>query len=157
MDASYVDDCVFPVFADAKSICDRVQRATCICYDVFASHGMILNFAPGKTEALIHWNGADSVSCRREFSLRNEGVIRCPVGPNPPISLRVVHEYKHLGTTLGVAANVNHEIRIRNAVVRQDVPALRQNIFKNLALSQERKLQVAQLLGTTLSSKAKIS
>ena len=50
--ASYVDDVMFPVMDDAPTLYSKTAAVQGVAHDIFTSHGMPVNYAPGKTEAL---------------------------------------------------------------------------------------------------------
>ena len=47
-DVSYVDDCAFPVFSPAPSLCEKVQRTLTIVQNSFDAFGLTVNLKPGK-------------------------------------------------------------------------------------------------------------
>eukprot|EP00973_Karenia_brevis_P026701 3684747-Karenia_brevis.AAC.1 len=61
----------------ASSIVNKTQRVAEITYNVFRLFGLLLNFAPGKTNALIRFAGAGSYEARRRLTFHMGNVIEC--------------------------------------------------------------------------------
>jgi len=145
VDISYIDDAVVPVFSDAKGLADRTGRVASIARDVFATHSMLLNFAPGKSEAILAWYGAGSIGTKRDFQRESGGVIQCQPRKCDAFSLRVVDAYKHVGTKTVAAATSDTEAAQRACIIRSETRALRERVLSNMVVSVERRMTVLQL------------
>jgi hypothetical protein len=67
---SYVDDCVFAIInASQEALIEQLQRAGKIVSDTFARHAFVLNFGPGKTEAVIALRGKGAKAIKLTFSI----------------------------------------------------------------------------------------
>ena len=76
-DIQYVDDDVFPfVHKDPEQIVDQLARAIPIVVDISASHALVLNFKPGKSEVLLAIRGKGSTAVRRRTLLAHPPAIR---------------------------------------------------------------------------------
>ena len=72
--------------------------------------GLVLNFAPGKIEAVVAWRGPDSRAFTRELEVIDGAqVITLTTGEK----LRVVRHYKHVGTWSNASATLNKEVSAR--------------------------------------------
>ena len=106
---------------------------------------MLLNFAPGKSEAILAWYGAGSIGTKRDFQRELGGVIQCQPRKCDAFSLRVVDTYKHVGTKTVAAATSDTEAAQRACIIRAETRALRKRVLSNTAVSVERRMTVLQL------------
>ena len=111
-DVSYVDDAMFPVFNPHKTLMQSTSEAMSIINCAFCSFRMIVNYAPGKTECMLMWYGRGSQVTARAMTATMTTVIPIKGIGNQIHYLRIVSEYKHMGTTLSLQANFNQEVRI---------------------------------------------
>ena len=65
-EASYVDDAVCFVVAPASSCIEAVSTAAAIIDSEYAEYDCEVNFAPSKTEAVLHYFGPGSYCVRMQ-------------------------------------------------------------------------------------------
>ena len=56
-EVSFVDDVAIPVLGEADALLARISEVASIADAVFAGLGLVLNFAPGKSEAVVRFPG----------------------------------------------------------------------------------------------------
>ncbi|CAE7292745.1 unnamed protein product [Symbiodinium sp. CCMP2592] len=90
---AWADDlCLLVDFTRAAWAVTKLRRLCAIVLQVFEAFRFRVNLGPGKTEALVHLQGAGANAARKEL-LSPEPKLDLPDGR----SIRVVPEYKYLG------------------------------------------------------------
>ena len=108
---TFVDDDTVLLCADSPSqLIDKICEATRIYVDTARKFGLTLNFDKGKTEALVSWGRKGrSLVLEHDAVLHQNGALSLKIlGQVQP--LRLVSEYKHVGTWVSSAASPQRDI-----------------------------------------------
>ena len=117
----------------------------CNLQEIFSAFGFHINWKPGKTEAFICFRGKASVEHKREMFSKGDPKIPLNLSANTEF-LRVVHEYKHLGSVLADDGNSAVDVtnRIR-ASISSYVP-LATKVFGNTHICRHVRINLATSL-----------
>ena len=149
-DIQYVDDDVFPfVHKDPEQIVDQLARAIPIVVDIFASHALVLNFKPGKSEVLLAIRGKGSTAVRRRTLLAHPPAILAVTRALGNINVRVVHMYKHLGGIVVASGNLVPEVSSRCKSAMAAFQPIVRKIFAAPWLPTEVRMSLASSLVTS--------
>ena len=108
---TFVDDDTVLLCADSPSqLIDKICEAARIYVDTARKFGLTLNFDKGKTEALVSWGrkGRSQVLAHEAVIHQNGALSLKILGQVQP--LRLVSEYKHVGTWVSSAASPQRDI-----------------------------------------------
>ena len=108
---TFVDDDTVLLCAESPSqLIDKICEATRIYVDTARKYGLTLNFDKGKTEALVSWGrkGRSQVLAHEAVLHQNGALSLKILGQVQP--LRLVSEYKHVGTWVSSAASPQRDI-----------------------------------------------
>jgi hypothetical protein len=112
-----------------------------IAVAVFASFCMILNFAKGKTEAVVAFAGKCAKKAHVDLAVKMQNVSKiCVLGKL--IELRFVSSYKHLGTMFVPGGSLSFEAIIRSSIISSETRRLRKIVLRGSNLSVPRKITV---------------
>ena len=85
---------IFVEAQDAATVIDRVRRVVAILGHTAVEHGFAPNLLPGKTECVMSLIGPGVRAAQDMLDWQSDhAILQCG-----EISLRVVHQYRHLGT-----------------------------------------------------------
>ena len=95
---TYVDDEALLLAAPSPRLLNRAIALLleCLC-QTFREFGLIINFAPGKTEIMVQFRGRDAVNAKQVVAERGGYELPSSAGA---VLLRAVQTYKHLGSML---------------------------------------------------------
>ena len=147
-DVTYVDDEAILIVADtAESLNAKLSQVAAAAHETMAAHGMLLNWKPGKSEAILMWRGAGARAARADAARGERMALTLP--GFPALECLIVKEYKHLGPmqsgTPSSALDVSERLRKASAayyslvrrvfaVPQLSIP-LRLRLFQSLVLS----------------------
>ena len=145
VEVTYVDD---ETIMMASSSSHRLRMAIdltlkTLC-EVFDELGFNINFNEGKTEAFLQFRGKTAVAFKKGLHANGNRIpLPDPAGAR---SLRVVREYKHLGSMLCDDGGSNEDVhrRTRSAMTAYSPIAVR--VFGNSELPRETRLALARSL-----------
>ena len=103
---------------------------------------MLLNFSPGKSEALPIWRGKFSKSSLK--SLNDVANCVSVAVPGGFFNLRFVDKYKHVGTFTDAGPDVSSEIAMKSIVIKKETQRMRRRILSNKLIPQSRRCNFAQ-------------
>ena len=108
---TFVDDDTVLLCAECPSqLIDKICEATRIYVDTARKFGLTLNFKKGKTEALVSWGRKGRAQVlAHDAVLQQNGALSLKV-PGQVQPLRLVSEYKHVGTWVSSAASPQCDI-----------------------------------------------
>ena len=141
LEASFVDDAVFPVFSAAGGLLACLQKAAAIVDHEFALHGMEVNYEPGKTEIVVSLAGQGAQECKLDLAYTQSNQVTFLDHKGCQRKVAVVESYKHLGTRYMAAASMQDEIRARCGLLRGTCSSLRR-----LLRDQDLSVQVRALI-----------
>ena len=143
---AYVDDGVIPIVSPAHQIVSSLRRAASVAWFTSTTHGLGLNFAPGKSEAIIAFHGEGSQAARRHVFSERGGVLVCDGLGASTFELRVVARYRHLGGLISASGDLGNEVCQKMALVRQTSRQLKRTFLRDPKVPLQRKGQVIQAL-----------
>ncbi len=104
-DVSYLDDATFCLWAStADEMHAALPRLVVIVRDTSLRFGFKLNFAAGKSEAIMTLTGKWSKFLRRQVFITGNGLVQCGAGEEA-VQLRIVHAYTHLGAVVATGGD----------------------------------------------------
>ena len=127
-EAAYVDDDLFATYShSARGLVENIKKMARIVYRVLTSHGFVVNFAEGKTEAsmLLIGRGAQ-IELQQMASL---GSLRVVMEDDTEVLLRIVPHYKHMGGYTAANSSMAREARSRAQQGRIAVASLSKKVF----------------------------
>ena len=75
-EASFVDDVVQPIIADADLLIRKVENILAVWHDAFRRFGFTLNCKKGKTNVVLQWSGDGAIAERTLFEEAGNTTIR---------------------------------------------------------------------------------
>eukprot|EP00973_Karenia_brevis_P035582 4906919-Karenia_brevis.AAC.1 len=108
-EASYVDDSAFPVFSEAEKLLSKIALTCQLVHWVFGLFGLAVNFKPGKTEAVIQFNGRRSAAMKRHLVHTLGMRIPLDLKNGEKTCLHCVAQYKHVGTNIALSNSMAPE------------------------------------------------
>jgi hypothetical protein len=145
-EVTYVDDEALLITSTSPStlVQDAPRIAETIC-EIFSSLGMVVNWDPGKTEAFLSLRGKRSVVLKSEvWAAEVPGISIDPkCGAE---RLRLVHEYKHLGSSLADDGNNNVEAIRRSRSGLSAYAPIAIKVFGSKSISIRLRIELAATL-----------
>ena len=145
---AYMDDFFLPVVSDtAADLLPRVALATQVVIETAREHGLQLNMASNKTEAVVDFR------CKGRQQVLEELAMEFPVvdGQWTPtvkvadgVSLRLVSTYRHLETQVPRGTRRGSELTARRSAGRAAYQATRKKILSQRRLSKKARVAVAR-------------
>ena len=144
---AWVDDLVIPILAPTnEDLMQLLGQYTWLVRTVMRKHGFVVNFAKGKTEAVVTFRKSEAKWWRTEAFVHKEGTWEFTTGPDDPaIVLHIVPRYKHLGAIYGHHGDFRQELNYRLQDARKAYSGLRR-IFGNPHLETKYKLRLFEAL-----------
>ena len=143
LDAALVDDKALVLVAKTPRALDpaidALLKTVFVVFDCLHLH---LNASPGKTEALLLYLGK-SATARREARRGPDGLIRLTV-LDRDVHIRVVADYKHLGTYTSLVAGDMGNVRHRASSTMQAYGPLSYKIFGSDLVCVQHKILFAR-------------
>jgi len=98
LDATFVDDHAMVLMASNARQLDRaIDIALSHLVNVFAKYLLVINWAPGKSEAMLKYRGHDSTSCYKNRIHNAKASIKLPSACGTQ-RLMIVAKYQHVGS-----------------------------------------------------------
>ena len=144
---TWVDDLAVPIVtmspADLIPITRRVLQHI---HQVFYGKGLQINYAKGKTEAVIMFRGPEADRHRLDFFSETQDTYITTSTDTHVFRVRAVASYKHLGVRFQMDADLDHELQCRLGQARTAFHEVRRPIFGNRHISCKARLQLLQSL-----------
>ena len=138
LDLAFVDDCAVAIHANSIDRVQQVVQATVHAMATAArGRGLLLNYAAGKTEVMMHIVGRGSRAAKIHLHEHNHQLRWQDDGVD--YELRAVHCYKHLGTWLQIGAKGRKEIRARGTAAKQAWGVLHRSFYAKKYVSVRSK------------------
>jgi hypothetical protein len=138
LDLAFVDDCAVAIHANSIDRVQQVVQATVHAMATAArGRGLLLNYAAGKTEVMMHIVGRGSRAAKIHLHELNHQLRWQDDGVD--YELRAVHCYKHLGTWLQIGAKGRKEIRARGTAAKQAWGVLHRSFYAKKYVSVQSK------------------
>ena len=145
IDLAFVDDCAMAIHSSTLHRVQDIVKAAVGAMDAAAKgRGLLLNFAPGKTEVILHLVGKGSAAAKVQLQESSQRLIW--EQDSQQFQLRVVHCYKHLGTWLQQGAKSSKEVVARGTAARQSWGALHRSLYAKSYVSIKAKMTAFESL-----------
>ena len=145
-EVSFVDDGAFPIMDPSPSkLVEKLRSLVALVYRVMVSHGLLPNFKPGKTEAIMKLRGEGTKKVMESLRSYTSEVYELPV-PEIGETLRITPTYKHLGTMTNPLGTMGPEIQHRNKSHLDTLALLKKSVFRVTHLPVATKLMFAESL-----------
>lgn len=126
----WVDDLALPLASTSAAMLPSViGEAVGILHDVFSRFALSLNFSKGKTEVLASFRGRGAEQMRKQYFTNPQMPVLVASTESHILSVRLTSTYKHLGTVVGMEADLHHEINHRIGSARQAFHELAKPVF----------------------------
>jgi hypothetical protein len=149
LDVAYVDDeAVLLAGSSARRLVAIIPDVVKTLFCTFQDFALNVNWKPGKTEAILVLRGKRSDSVRRKF-VSAGGIALIPglrsLGADTD-GLRVVKEYKHLGSTITADGVENPEVLRRTRAANAAYAPIAITVFGNPGLPTWKRSELARSL-----------
>ena len=145
LNITWADDIAVMVqHESSEELLAALQHVMTSYIERLASHGLLLNYDKGKTEALILLRGHGSRQLRRDLFAVEEPTIPLYVHGFGDLSIRLTSKYKHLGNVVHANGNMMQELRIRVGAAYTAFNQHRRNVYQNRHLGFEKRAQIFQ-------------
>ena len=135
LDDMCADDVIFFIASTLASCVLRVLAAVAsIANDIFAAHGLRLDYAANKTEASIALRGPGSQVAVAGLVIVEAGVMQLPL-KHGSAKLRVVREYTHMGMRRNPHMCLANETQPRASMTFEEFTRIRAKITERPQLS----------------------
>ena len=139
----YMDDIVQPIFCNSGGIVDKLAATASVYHEVLQRYALEVNFAKGKSEAVVAFRGVGSKAEERRLYHEQEGLVRL-CGTAAGKSLTVVRDYKHLGTRVDVAASLHPDLSSKLQAMHSVLKSLKGRLFNNKLVEEKSKAIIAR-------------
>ena len=133
--ATWLDDVAVLVRCQAASeLTACMAKATALAVQYFRLLGIQTNFQPGKSECILVFHGKGSVEARRVALLGGDHAaptVLVPMPQEPPLRVRCVAQYTHLGTIRTTDASLLPELAFRARCTRELFLPVRARLLRN--------------------------
>ena len=104
---NYVDDTLFYVSdPDAHSCAVKLATVVAISVDVFAFHGLLLNFDKGKNACMFSFRGSNAKNERKRIMMDELPTLCTQTASCGFVRVHIVSEYKYLGDIVDFNGNM---------------------------------------------------
>ena len=128
-EVSFVDDCMFPVLAPASDISSRVPVALSIIDREFQGAGFVVNHKPGKSECIVIYNGTGAKRHKHDMQHVHGNCFHFEGCHNVGKQIRVVQQYKHVGTCTRLTDSMAQEISAKMSILKSTVFSLKRKLL----------------------------
>ena len=148
----WADDIAVPlVTGEAQNLVPLLQQLLAEVKGYMRELGFTLNFARGKTSAVVSFRGRNAATLRQQFQLVAKPGIQCSFEDGTEHWLHFVPAYKHLGTVFTSDHGLDLETSCRIGVAKAAFAHLSKPLLTNKHLPVKTRLQLFQaLVGTKL-------
>ena len=133
--ATWLDDVAVLIRCPVASDLTRcMAQATALAVQYFRLLGIQTNFQPGKSECILVFHGKGSVEARRLALLGGDTAVpavRVPMPHEPPLHVRCVAQYTHLGTIRTADSSLLPELMYRARYTRELFLPVRARLLRN--------------------------
>ncbi|CAE7516044.1 Large2 [Symbiodinium sp. KB8] len=151
---STADASIMPTWADDTAVlvgpvappllAASLQRVTDLLTRGLSRAGLDPNFGPGKTEAVIHFEGPGSRDTRRQLLCLVEPGVQFDSHLRGTLHLRLVPTYVHLGTVVSHNLSEEPNLQHRAHLLKQLFQPLRRRLLYNDDLTKQEKIRLLE-------------
>ena len=143
LNAVWADDLAIMLHHDDPAqLLEVMQQVLALYMDRMARRGLLLNMAPGKSEALILLRGKGSRDLKRQLFHVPKPSMDFSSEVFGPQTISLVPKYKHLGFTVHANCFLIAELRVRVGSANTAFGRLRKVIFHNSGLDLAKRSQL---------------
>ena len=147
LDLTWADDLVIlQANRDPRELVRRTTLVGGLLSDLCSRRGLQLNYKSGKTECLLRLKGKGSKQLRIELFADEFPLLRLPSTLCEDLKVRIVANYKHLGTQISLASSQLHEIKVRTGQARAVFNKHRKTVFQNPAVALPTRVRLLHVL-----------
>ena len=125
---------------EATDITSSMQEITSQVFSACLKHGLIPNLKAGKTELLVAPKGSGSRQVRIDLFNGKEPKLQIPNVPDNFREVRLISQYRHLGTRIHVGTKLMAEVKSRMGQAWTAYKKMRRQIFHNRLLSLQKRV-----------------
>ena len=138
--AAWHDDVVVFVAAEhSDRLRAALSRAASVCHDVFGASGLMVNYLPGKTEALACPLGLGRKQLLRDILSVEDPTLACTSSWDAVHQVRLVSEYRHLGSIIQDDSGLKQDISLRLRAAKSALAPLAKPVFGRLDVTPRAK------------------
>ena len=141
-DVSYYDDIAVPIAANNNDIINKIALTMETIYHLFYIHGFNINLNSGKTEAIVGIFGKGSKGVKNKICF-NQNYINFNVC-NHIFKIKVVNDYKHLGTIISFSSNADVDALTRTAIMNNEYHKIYNHFLKHGNTSIKNKITICK-------------
>eukprot|EP00435_Cladocopium_sp_Y103_P066007 s750_g28.t1 len=146
----WADDIAIPLATKhADQIVPFLQTALQQARDELHRYGFSLNFAKGKTSAVLTFRGPHASDLRKKHQLHEHAGITCQFSDGQEAWLHLVPVYKHLGTLFASSHSLTCELKARVGIAKRTFAQLSKPLLTNRNLPARIRLQMFHALVTS--------
>ena len=146
----WADDIAVPLATQqGEDLIPFLQDALQHTREVLRSYGFCLNFAKGKTCAVLSFKGERAGELRKAHQLHGHTGIRCAFPDGQEAWLHVASTYRHLGALFASSHVIDCELRARVGIAKTAFAQLKRPILTNKNLPVHTRLQLFHALIAT--------
>eukprot|EP00438_Fugacium_kawagutii_P017593 Skav222256 [mRNA] locus=scaffold3059:353379:358742:+ [translate_table: standard] len=143
------DDLAVPLAAsEPQMLLDTMTLLIRKLHQLFDSRGFTLNYAKGKTSAVVSLRGRGAPDLRRDLEASG-GYLRAQAEDGTPIALPLLHTYKHLGAIVAADGTLDRELATRIGVAAQTFNQLSKPLLCNRRLPLRTRVHLYKMLVET--------
>ena len=147
IDITWADDLVLlQAHEDCRELLRRITLAGGLLSDLCSRRGLQLNYKLGKTECLLRLKGKGTRALRCEIFGAENPSLKLPSTVHDGLSVRLVANYKHLGTQISLSSSQMHEIRVRTGQARAVYNKHRRTVFQNCLIAVKVRVKLLNVL-----------
>ena len=146
----WADDIAVPLATKAAdALVPLLQSTLTMIRQTLQSYGFLLNFAKGKTSAVLTFRGPGAGEFRKKYQLHTRPGVMCEFPDGVEEWLHFVPAYRHLGTLFASSHDLTCELRARVGMAKAALTQLSRPILANKNLPVRLRLQFFHSLVAT--------
>jgi len=145
-DATFVDDEALVLLARSPLALDAAMNIMLqSLVEIFSRYGLIINWMPGKTEAMIKYRGKDATKHLESKRVDGKLCVRLPSHASAQY-VTVVDKYKHVGSITSISSSDIYEVQHRCAEALAVYGPIAYKVFGSPKLGDWLKLHLMKSL-----------
>ena len=140
------DTCVCISDVCPQALEHKITQAASELLSLCDSHGLTPNLSPGKTEALLVFQGRGSKQMRVKYFGPNSENVITTIGERGLRKIKVVGHYTHLGCVIHHRSDNRKEARRRIGIAQQAFTQHRRHLLQNPQLQPGKRIELFKTL-----------
>ena len=133
------DEFIVCTAASPHELVGRLKQVANLVLHTTARHGLVANFRPGKTEALVRFRGLGTIAARHALFDSVDAAGSPVLDLDQGQQLRIVRHYTHLGGLITDTSSLGREVTARTASGMQAARSLGHRVFADSSLRADTK------------------